>query len=57
MTDKTESTELLAFKWRNDAYKITLRISLCEMGIVIEKTKDRNTGGQVNLLHEVAQLR
>ena len=54
MTDWTESTELLAFKWQNDGYKVTVRISLCEMGIVIEKTTDRNTGGQVNLLHEVA---
>ena len=29
MTNKTESTELLAFKIKKDGYKVTVKIFLC----------------------------
>ena len=34
MTNKTESTELLAFKIKKDGYKVTVKIFLCNCAVL-----------------------
>ena len=49
MTDTTEPTELLAFKRQKDAYKVTVKISMC-ISVVLSYQPFANVFREVRLL-------